>query len=61
MSSLDGTDLKNGKHDSGTKFVSLEVCIPFAPTVNQGDARYTMTIYSHGIVLLCEVHCVIIV
>ena len=36
----------NGKRDSGTKFASPEVCIPFAPTVNQGDTRYTRSIYS---------------
>ena len=37
----------NGKRDSGTKFSSPEVCIPFAPTVKQGDARYARSsIYS---------------
>ena len=37
----------NGKRDSATKFASPEVCIPFAPNVNQGDdARYARQIYS---------------
>ena len=36
----------NGKHDSGTKLASPQGCIPFAPTVNKGDARYAKPIYS---------------
>ena len=32
--SVKGTDFTNGKRDSGTKFTSLEFCLPSAQTVN---------------------------